>query len=162
MIEDLQRLFRRDLETLVREIELYPDDARLWAEVPGQPTSGGNLALHLVGNLRHFIGATLGGTGFVRHREAEFASKGLSRAALVAEIRSAAAEVEAALAALDPDRLDQPFPLEMGGGQLTTRRMLLHLATHLGFHMGQLDYHRRAATGDRVSAAPMGFKGLVP
>ena len=37
--------------------------------------SGGNLALHLIGNINHFFGANLGGTGFVRKRDLEFSNK---------------------------------------------------------------------------------------
>lgn len=162
MIEELRAIYRRDLETLARGLELYPDDASLWTAVPGQPTAGGNLALHLFGNLRHFLGATLGGSGYERHRDLEFSSSGLSRASLLAELRVTQGEVDAALAGLDPARLDEPFPIEIAGARLSTRLVLMHLATHLAFHLGQLDYHRRAATGDRSSAAPMGLQGLLP
>lgn len=160
MIEALRRVFVRDLATLVRELELYPEDAALWQAVPGQPTPGGNLALHLVGNLRHFIGATLGGTGFVRDREREFSSTGLTREAVIAGVQAMAREVEATLGALDPRRLEEPFPLEIQGIRLSTGQVLVHLAGHLAFHLGQLDYHRRAVTGDRTSAGPLALAPL--
>lgn len=155
------RIFTRDLEVLAREVALYPDDAALWKEVPGQPTLGGSLALHLVGNLRHFIGRVLGGTAYVRDREAEFNARGLSRKALQAEIQAAQAEVAAALAGLDAARLEMPFLEPIRGHQLDTRTVLVHLITHLSFHLGQLDYHRRAATGDRASAEPGGLAQLL-
>lgn len=161
MIDNLRRIFRRDLETLQREVALYPDDASLWRAVPGQPTAGGNLALHLVGNLRHFIGATLGASGFVRHRESEFASTGLTRAELIQALAVAQAEVDRALAALEPAHLTEPFPQEIQGERPATGLWLLHLAGHLAFHSGQLDYHRRAVTGDRTSAGPLGLGPLV-
>lgn len=161
MIDDLRKLLRRDLDTLAREINLYPDDASLWKPVPGQPTAGGNLALHLVGNLRHFVGAVLGGTGYGRERDLEFTTTGLRRADLASLIDTAKAEVDAALAALDPARLGALYPLEIRGERLATGLVLLHLATHLAFHLGQLDYHRRAATGDRASADPLGLAPLV-
>lgn len=160
-IRTYARIFDRDLGVLAREMSLYPDDASLWREVPGQPTLGGNLALHLAGNLRHFLGAVLGGSGFKREREREFDQRGLSRETLVADIRTAQAEVAVALAGLDPARLDQPFPETIRDHQLSTRMVLVHLITHLSFHLGQVDYHRRAATGDRTSAGPGGFSQLV-
>ena len=160
-IQTFARLFDRDLTVLEREVALYPDDASLWKEVHGQPTLGGNLALHLAGNLRHFIGGVLGGSGHVRHREAEFDQRGLSRQVLIAEVRAAKEEVAAALAKLDPARLGEPFPEAIRGHELPTRMVLAHLLTHLSFHLGQLDYHRRAATGDRVSAEPGGFAQLL-
>lgn len=160
MIESLRRVLARDLGTLVREIELYPEDTLLWQAVPGQPTAGGNLALHLVGNLRHFIGATLGATGFVRDREREFSTTGGDREALVAAVQAMAREVDATLGGLDPGRLSEPFPLEIQGIRLSTEQVLVHLAGHLAFHLGQIDYHRRAVTGDRTSAAPLALAPL--
>lgn len=160
-IQTLARLFDRDLAVLEREVSLYPDDAALWKEVPGQPTLGGNLALHLAGNLRHFVGGVLGGSGYVRHRDAEFDQRGLSREAVIGEIRAARSDAQAALAKLDPARLGDPFPEAIRGHQLPTRMVLAHLLTHLSFHLGQMDYHRRAATGDRASAQPGGFAELL-
>lgn len=159
-IQTYARIFDRDLETLVREVSLYPDDASLWKAVPGQPTLGGNLALHLVGNLRHFIGKVLDGSSFIRDRDREFSSRDLSRAALLKAIAEARADVALALAKLDPARLDLPFPEAIRGQHLSTRMVLVHLITHLAFHLGQLDYHRRAATGDPVSADPGGLAQL--
>ena len=72
---DLSKNMLRDIETLGREVALYPDDASLWAERPGLPNTGGNLTLHLVGNVRHFIGALLGDKGYVRNREHEFGAR---------------------------------------------------------------------------------------
>ncbi len=161
MITDLAILFDRELGTLAREIAAYPDDASLWAEVPGQPTAGGNLALHLVGNLRHFIGAGLGRTGFQRDRPAEFATQDLSRAAVLEAILLATEEVAATLAALPPSSLPEPFPLELGGASPTVQALLLHLSNHLAFHLGQLDYHRRAATGDSMSVGPLSLQHLA-
>lgn len=159
-LSDLSTLFERDLATLAREISAYPDDGSLWAAVPGQPTCGGNLALHLVGNLRHFIGAALGRTDFKRDRPLEFAAKDVPRASLLESIRTAADEVAAALASLPPSRLAEPFPLELGGAHPTIQAVLLHLSTHLAFHLGQLDYHRRAATGDASSVGPVSLGHL--
>jgi uncharacterized damage-inducible protein DinB len=60
--------------------------------------------------------------------------------------------VAAALAALPDARLAEPFPLAIGGLTLPTGRILLHLATHFTFHLGQIDYHRRIVTGNKQSA----------
>ena len=160
-IRTYARIFDRDISTLEREIALYPDDASPWKPVEGQPTLGGNLALHLAGNLRHFLGAVLGGSGFKRDRDGEFKVRGLSRESLLAEIRKAKTDVALAFSKLEPTRLDHPFPEAIRGHHLSTRMVLVHLSTHLSFHLGQLDYHRRAATGDPVSADPGGFAQLM-
>lgn len=161
MIQELDRLIQRDLAVLERELALYPDDASLWTVLPGLATPGGNLAQHLVGNLRHFIGATLGGTGYIRHREAEFSDRTATRAELVDAVRQTARDVTGALATLDPARLGDPFPLEVGGGRPVTGLFLMHLLTHLGFHLGQIDYHRRVVSGDPVSAGPTPVSDLL-
>ena len=160
-ISTFSRIFARDLVVLEREVSLYPDDASLWKAVEGQPTLGGNLGLHLVGNLRHFVGGVLGGSGFKRDRDTEFSARNLSRQAVIDGIHIAKADVAAVLAKLDPGALDQPFPEAIRDHQLPTRMVLVHLITHLSFHLGQIDYHRRAATGDRTSAEPGGFAQLM-
>lgn len=160
-VQTYARIIDRDLGVLEREISLYPDDASLWMAVEGQPTLGGNLALHLAGNLRHFIGEVLGGSGFKRDREGEFNARGLSRAAVIAEIRRTKAEVAEALSKLDVESLNKCFPEAIRGHELPTRMVLVHLCTHLAFHSGQLDYHRRAVTRDRTSAEPGGFAQLL-
>lgn len=162
MIGDLRTLLLRELATLAREVDLYPDDASLWQPVPGLANAGGNLALHLCGNLRHFIGATYGGTGYVRDREAEFAARDLPKAAVLAEIQATVRDLEAGLAAFDPSRLQEPFPIAFGGRQPGTQVLLLHLLSHLAFHLGQVDYHRRAATGDRRGAGAVATSELLP
>lgn len=156
LIHDLSILFLRDLDGLQREIELYPDDAAPWAEIAGLPNRGGTLALHLAGNLRHFIGAILGGSGYVRDRDLEFSARDVPRAELLEKAAAARREVEKALAALEPAVLDADYPQPLGGRIISTRQFLIHLAMHLTFHLGQIDYHRRAATGDSKSA------GVIP
>jgi uncharacterized damage-inducible protein DinB len=160
-IVDLSKSFLRDIDTLAREVALYPDDASLWAERPGLPNTGGNLTLHLVGNVRHFIGVTLGASTYVRDRDLEFSSRQGTRLELAALIAAARVDVEAALAALPESRLAEPFPVAVGGVTLPTRMFLLHLATHFTFHLGQIDYHRRIVTGNAQSAGTLPIAPLV-
>lgn len=147
LTESLAAIFNRELSTLQLEIEAYPGEAELWRSVPGAPNSGGTLALHLTGNLLHFIGAVLGGTGYVRNRDAEFAGRELPRAQLLQQIEEAMAVVPATLRRLDPARLQDPYPLPVANTRLDTGDFLVHLACHLSYHLGQLDYHRRSVTG---------------
>ena len=143
----LSQMLIRDLGALRREIEAYPDELALWAQPPGVPNSAGTLTLHLVGNLQHFIGAVLGETGYVRNREAEFASRNVPRATLLGLIDDTVNAIRRTLETLDPGRLSAQFPLPVGPVVLRTDDFLVHLATHLTYHLGQLDYHRRFVTG---------------
>lgn len=138
----------RDLAALRREVEAYADETLLWARPAGAPNSGGALVRHVCGNLRHFVGAQLGGTGYVRDRDAEFGAPPVPRAALLAELAATAADVERALAALPAAAAAAPYPAPVNGRTVRTADLLLHLAVHLGYHLGQLDYHRRLVTGD--------------
>lgn len=143
----IRRLLLRELRSLRREVQAYPDDEALWHAPAGISNTGGNLVLHLVANLQHFIGATLGGTGYLRQREAEFTEAGFSRDHLVQEIDAAARVVDETLAKLPAKRLDGPFPVKVAGQTLPTLDFLMHLVAHLGYHLGQIDYHRRITTG---------------
>ncbi len=141
--DDLRAVMVRDLRALTREVSAYPTDADPWREVPGLTNCGGTLVLHLAGNTRHFIGAVLGGSGYVRDRDAEFGRRGVPRAALVTEVELAIAEAERVLPALTATQLAAEYPLEVGGRRLRTSLFLAHLVSHLGYHLGQVDYHRR-------------------
>lgn len=144
----IARFLARELRSLRRELEAYPDDASLWALPPGLPNAGGTLALHLAGNLRHYVGALLGGTGYVRDRPTEFAARGVPRDAVIAEVDAAAADVRATLPRLTAADLARPYPEAIRDVEMETGAFLLQLLVHLGYHLGQLSYHRRLVTGD--------------
>lgn len=144
----------RELEAFAREVELFPDDESLFRTLPGVSNSAGNLALHACGNLKHFVGAVLGGTGYVRNRDAEFATRGGRREDLARELRETIGVVSAALARVSESDVDKPYPQPVAKLELPCGRFLMHLAVHLSFHLGQAGYLRRALTGDdRTSGA---------
>jgi uncharacterized damage-inducible protein DinB len=147
----VQSVLCRELAALRRSIEAYPDDDSLWTEHPGLPNSGGTLALHLAGNLQHYLGAVLGGSDYRRDRDAEFARRGVARSVLLAELDAAREAIERGLTAIGDDALARAYPEPIAGRTVTTGDYLVHLATHLAYHLGQLDYHRRLVTGDRRS-----------
>jgi hypothetical protein len=165
MLDELRTVILRDLHAVAREVEAYGSDEALWRAVPGVTNTGGMLALHLAGNLRHFIGATLGATGYRRDRDAEFAQRGAShalplmpRAEVSAEVRRAAEDVDMTLRALPHVRLEETFPVAVVGRRVGTAQFLVHLASHLGYHLGQLDYHRRIT--DPAAQGPAGAMSI--
>lgn len=157
LLAALRAVMSRELAAVSRSVAAYQDDASLWRELPGAPNSGGTLVLHLVGNLRHFVGKGLGGTDYVRDREAEFRDRGHTRDELLEMLDITAREVDSALAIIAPDLLGSEHALPAGGWLVRNDELLLHLAAHLAYHLGQLDYHRRIATGERqgVEALPV-------
>ena len=141
--ETLNELFERDLQKLKTEINLYKDEDNLWVIKEGISNSAGNLCLHLIGNLNHFIGATLGNSGYVRHRDDEFNLKNIPRQDLIINIDNCMLIVSNTFSKLTAADMEKEFPLEKHGTIVSTMQMLLHLFGHLSYHLGQINYHRR-------------------
>lgn len=140
---ELIELFERDLQRLKTEIELYKDEDNLWILKEGISNAAGNLCLHLIGNLNHFIGAVLGNTGYVRYRDDEFSLKNIPRQDLVTNIENCRLVVKTTLLKLTAEDLAKEFEQKVFDKPVTAQMMLMHLATHLTYHLGQINYHRR-------------------
>ena len=143
VVESLQSVILRDLDKLTEEIKLYPTDESVWRTAEGITNPGGNLCLHLCGNLQHFIGAILGKTDYKRNRDAEFATRNLPKSQLLAEIEKTKAAIAKSLPGVTPSQLDETYPIDVFGKPMTTGYFLIHLSAHLGYHLGQVNYHRR-------------------
>lgn len=158
----LERIVLRDVESVKAELAAFPDEASVWATPPGITNSAGTLALHLAGNLRHFVGTKLGGSTYVRKRDHEFAARGVPRAELLADLEQAIAAVRETLGGGRPIDLAAPFPETVGGKfRVATGDWLIHLATHLAFHLGQIGYLRRIVTGGGSVSGVMGIAPLA-
>jgi len=143
----LAEIYERDLDKLKDEIGLYEDEADLWKASEGITNPAGNLCLHLTGNLNHFFGAVLANNGYVRDRDSEFANKNVSKSDMLADIDVARNVVLSTLAELTEEDLDKPYPIDVFGKPMTTGYFLTHLTTHLNWHLGQINYHRRLMAG---------------
>lgn len=142
--ETLKSLFTRDLNKLKSEIEQYRDEQKIWVIDQDVLNSAGNLCLHLLGNLNTFVGGTLGKTGYVRDRPLEFSQKNVPRAALISQIEATIIMVNETLDLLTDDDLERAYPLvKVVEGGDSIGFMLIHLSTHLAYHLGQINYHRR-------------------
>lgn len=161
MTDLLAAVMRRELAALARELALYPEESYLWARPPGVPNTAGNLALHIIGNLRALIGAALGDTGYERDRDAEFAKRAVPRDEILAEIDVTIREVEETLRRLGEKELAAPYPLPVAGVRVRVDDFLLHLAGHLSFHLGQIDYHRRIVSGESKGAGVLPIPELA-
>ena len=142
----LALLFDRDLATLRTELEGYADEAGVWTLRPGISNSAGTLVLHLTGNLKHFVGASLGGTGYVRDRDAEFGDRDMPRQALLERIDETREVVGRTLGSLEDAALDRPFPGKGPpalGDAPTSGALLTYMYGHFAYHLGQVNYHRR-------------------
>ncbi len=135
----ITNVITRELKALRREIESYPSDAELWEIPAGIANPGGNLALHLAGNLQYFV---------------------VPRAELLREIDNAIAAVEMGMSKISDEDLAKPFPEKIGGVNSSTGAFLAHFATHLAYHLGQVDYHRRMLTGEGKTVKAMALTEL--
>jgi hypothetical protein len=143
IVQELKKVFIKDLEKLKEEISLYRDEQSLWKVEKNIANSAGNLCLHLVGNLNHFIGATMGNTGYIRNRDQEFAMKNVPQKDLIKMVEGTIAAVSNTLSKTKDDQLKEEYPLLVLKEKTTTGYFLFHLAAHLGYHLGQINYHRR-------------------
>ena len=143
LIDTLKTLFPRDLNRLSQEVELYQDEKNLWRVEEYIANSAGNLCLHLVGNLNTYIGKEIGKTDYIRNRELEFSIKNVSRKELLSKIDDTIRVVNNSLENLDESTLANEYPILVFDEKTSTGYLLVHLATHLTYHLGQINYHRR-------------------
>lgn len=140
-------IFERELNKLAEEIKQYNPEENIWKLKGDIKNSGGNLCLHICGNLQHFIGTVLGNTGYVRNRDKEFADKNIPVAELLKEIEATKKAVVKTLESIPDEDLDKEytaFPAHLlGKEQITKFYFLAHLIAHMDYHIGQINYHRR-------------------
>jgi hypothetical protein len=149
-LTSINKLLQRDLALLEKEISLYPDSKLIWLVKGEIKNPAGNLCLHLCGNLQHFIGTVLGNSGYIRQREKEFSIKGLSSKELIEEINKTRKILAETLSHIDPSGLEKEYPIQVFGEPMTVQYFLMHLAGHLNYHLGQVNYHRRLLTNTLV------------
>jgi uncharacterized damage-inducible protein DinB len=143
MLQDLTTILTRDLEKLYNEIDAFTAEANIWKTTGNITNSAGNLCLHLCGNLNTYIGATLGNSGYVRDRPAEFSSKDVPKVKLLKQVELTREMVAQTLQQLHPADLEKNYPEQVLGKPMTTGFFLVHLTAHLSYHLGQINYLRR-------------------
>ncbi|AWK04921.1 DinB superfamily protein [Flavobacterium crocinum] len=143
IIQTLKTLFNRDLNALKLEIESYKNESAIWIIDKNISNSAGNLCLHLMGNLNTYIGAEIGKTGYVRNRPLEFSLKDIPRSELLQKIEDIILVINNSLDSLNEADLEAIYPQIVFEKEMTTGFFLVHLSTHLAYHLGQINYHRR-------------------
>lgn len=142
-VDSIKEVIMRDLSSLEKEISSYSSESDIWKLDGDIKNSAGNLALHICGNLQHFVGSVIGKDGYVRQREEEFGRKNVPASALLDEIVKTKNAVTMALDKLNDGDLEKTYPLEVFGKPMTFSYFLIHLTGHLMYHLGQINYHRR-------------------
>jgi uncharacterized damage-inducible protein DinB len=142
-LQAIKHILLRDLAVIADEVR-QTDEQLLWKSLPGITNPVGTIALHLCGNIRHFIGNQLGKTGYVRNRDAEFSNHQLTKEQLLAEISTTIQETDTVLSSLDERLLESemPDPPPHHKGR-SVAFFLMQLSCHLSRHTGQMNYLRR-------------------
>ena len=150
LLHQIRDLYLSNLNKLKEEISAFKNampagrqETNLWHTQGEVKNSPGNLALHLTGNLNHFIGAQLGNTGYVRNRDKEFADNNIPREDIISGINEAMEVVNTVLSKLTDDDLQKDYPILFLNEQHTTGEILFILYGHLNYHLGQINYQRR-------------------
>ncbi len=138
-----KKLYLDLLDSLKEEISLYINEKNLW-KLSGEITNTpGNLCLHLCGNLNHFYGAIIGNTGYVRDRDEEFSKKNVSQEELIKGVEETKKMMEKVFDGLTPEDANKIYSLNHFGENVTYGFVFSRLASHLSYHIGQINYHRR-------------------
>ena len=140
---NINDFYQADLNKLIEEINLFTTENDIWETKEGITNSAGNLTLHLLGNLNHFIGKTLGNTDYVRNRDEEFSLKNISKEKLISDLKELKETIKNTLSKLSKEDLLKDFPIAIRNETFSTEMMLIYLLAHLNYHLGQVNYLRR-------------------
>jgi uncharacterized damage-inducible protein DinB len=111
----------------------------IWYRPNANSNAVGNLVLHLNGNVRQWVISTLGGAPDRRQRQREFDERGpLPTAHLLELLDELERDFAKTLKELTPDALTKSY--EVQGFQETGTGILLHVAEHFSYHVGQITY----------------------
>ena len=143
IIDTLLLLFEVNLKKIITEIEHYKKEEDIWRVEKNISNSAGNLTLHIIGNLNTYIGKEIGKTDYIRNRELEFSNKNIPRQDLIENINKTRNIINNSLKTVTVEELKKEYPVLVFSKMTTTEYLLVHLTTHLTYHLGQINYHRR-------------------
>lgn len=139
----IAQILERDLNKVITELHKFQTEENIWLLEGKINNTAGNLALHIAGAIEHFIGAVLGNNGYIREREKEFSEKHVPRSEIISSISRAIETVKTVIPKLTDEDWQKDFPEKIGAQTFKTGFFLIHLISHINYHLGQINYHRR-------------------
>jgi hypothetical protein len=139
----LANFYESDIRKLIEEVNLFQNEDDLWKTQGTIKNSSGNLVLHLIGGLNHYVGATLAHTGYIRNRDLEFTQKNVKREDLIKMLEALIPLITGTLNAMTPETMEAPFPIMFDNANNSHTYVLVRLLAHLDYHLGQVNYLRR-------------------
>src|SRR5687767_12999735 len=137
------KIYSRDLDRLTEEIKAFKNETNIWKTTGDVKNSAGNLCLHLIGNLKTYIGKNIGNYDFIRDRDSEFNLKDVPRERLLEQIEETKEIVLKSLNQMNIENLEEPYKENVLGYTMSNGFFLIHLVAHLSYHLGQINYLRR-------------------
>jgi Protein of unknown function (DUF1572) len=145
--DELAMLLASDIGRLRHEIASFHTPDLLWRVLPGIANAAGNLALHVEGNLREYVGRQLGGIPYRRDRTFEFAGRNVRTEEILSRLTELEGIIPEVVESLTEQRLDETYPEVVLDLPMTVRQFIIHLHGHLTYHTGQINYIRRLLHG---------------
>jgi len=139
LIRDFTRNYQNSAEKIHGLVEPLSEE-QVWTKPYAYGNSIGNLILHLTGNLNYYIGAQIGGTGYVRQRPLEFNSTGIPKDDVLREFDKVIDIVIATIGKQTEDDWAAPFYGELESESKNRFSAFLACAGHAYHHVGQMIY----------------------
>ena len=137
----LQQLASR-IDTCLAQLS----DDQVWARGGDHENAAGNLVLHLCGNVRQWIIASIGGEPDARQRDAEFAARGgMSTRDLRERLSSTVAQATAVIERVTAQRLMDRLVIQ--GYEASVMDAIYHVVEHFAMHTGQIIFVTKMLTG---------------
>lgn len=129
---------------------------QLWTRPYPYGNSIGHLLLHLTGNLNHYIGARIAGTGYVRNRPLEFSdASGRPKEQVLADFDRAIDMVASTIRKQRPEDLTAPYSDPTEPCSNTNFAAFLRMAAHAYHHTGQIIYLVKEFTKSAQGGVPV-------
>jgi len=125
------------------------NDQMIWWRANEKSNAIGNLVLHCAGSTRHHIGHVVGGTDFIRNRDAEFAERSqIPKSDLLARLTFAVNEADEVLKSFDPGKLLEPP--SRGTRPTSYMETIDYQLIHYSVHTGQIVFATKMLKADAI------------
>jgi hypothetical protein len=122
---------------LIESSVLKLDYDQIWNRVGDGQNSIGNLVLHLCGNVRQWIGWSIGGQPDIRERDLEFqVSSKIETPELLAKLNATVGDAISILENFPPERLTERVPTQ--DGERFALEVIYQVVGHFQQHAGQI------------------------
>jgi uncharacterized damage-inducible protein DinB len=139
--------YYEEVRDKIHELVTPISTEQLWTRPYPYGNTIGHLLLHLTGNLNHYIGARIGGTGYVRNRPLEFSDTSKrQKERVLADFDRAIDMVAVTIREQSPEDLLAPYSDPTEPGANTNFAVFMRMAAHAYHHTGQIIYLSKELT----------------